>query len=243
MKTIMGGMLLAAGLAASGASQASLVNRGGGLYYDTTLDVTWLQNSNSAGTAMTWSQATAWADGLNYFDSVRGVTWSDWRLPTTTDFGTPGCNFSYGGTDCGYNSTGSELAHMFFNNLGLKSAYFSNGTYQANHGLDSYPPCPVGVPCTQIVPPADIAPYNLQNGSYWSGTTDAGNGGHAWYFNFGEGYQGTGDKTDTRYAWAVRAGDVLAPVPEPEAYAMLIAGLGLISAVASRRRRSFSLPQ
>ncbi|MBK9347843.1 MAG: PEP-CTERM sorting domain-containing protein [Burkholderiales bacterium] len=36
---------------------------------------------------------------------------------------------------------------------------------------------------------------------------------------------------------AVRTGDVLlAPVPEPETYAMLLAGLGVMGAVARRRK-------
>jgi hypothetical protein len=39
------------------------------------------------------------------------------------------------------------------------------------------------------------------------------------------------------YAWAVRDGDVTSPVPEPETYAMMLAGLGLVSIVARRRKQ------
>jgi phage terminase large subunit-like protein len=38
------------------------------------------------------------------------------------------------------------------------------------------------------------------------------------------------------HAWAVRSGDVAAPIPEPETYAMLLAGLGLLGFMARRKR-------
>ena len=72
-------------------SHAQLVDRGGWLIYDTDLDVTWLADANFAQTSgfdvdgrMNWADAKTWADGLSYFDAERGVTWDDWRLPTTT---------------------------------------------------------------------------------------------------------------------------------------------------------------
>lgn len=107
-------------LGAVGSAQAELIDRGGGLLYDTTQNVTWLKNVSYStidltaprvdevltfmfGTSdpglsdavfgknsgsgeftgtMTWFGALAWADTLAYFDSVRGVTYSDWRLPS-----------------------------------------------------------------------------------------------------------------------------------------------------------------
>ena len=41
-------------------AHAALVDRGGGLIYDTTLDITWLQNANVGG-SMTWAEASSWA--------------------------------------------------------------------------------------------------------------------------------------------------------------------------------------
>ncbi len=68
-----------------GPANSALIDREGGLIYDTVLDITWLQNANySGGTAMNWYQAMAWADNLEYYDSVRDVTWTEWRLPATT---------------------------------------------------------------------------------------------------------------------------------------------------------------
>jgi hypothetical protein len=131
-------LVLATGL--SGAAQAALIDRGGGLIYDTDLDVTWLQDANYAKTSgydadgmMTWSAATTWAANLTYYDSIRNVTYDDWRLPTTTDTGTPGCNWAYGGTDCGYNvdPASSEMAHLYFVGLGNLSYYTTTGANSA----------------------------------------------------------------------------------------------------------------
>lgn len=112
-------------------AQASLVNRGGGMIYDTELNVTWLQNWNQAvgsaydtaspGTGrMTWGDAKAWADTLVFggFD--------DWRLPTMLDTGVAGCDYrEAGGTDCGFNvqtksgaTVYSEMAHLLVRDSG-----------------------------------------------------------------------------------------------------------------------------
>ena len=39
------------------------------------------------------------------------------------------------------------------------------------------------------------------------------------------------------YAWAVRGSDI-ATVPEPETYAMMLAGLWLVGAAAQRRKQA-----
>jgi hypothetical protein len=66
-----------------GSVNADLIDRGGGLIYDTDLNVTWLQDANYAKTSgydtdgyMTWVDAMAWASSLEY------QGYSDWRLPT-----------------------------------------------------------------------------------------------------------------------------------------------------------------
>jgi hypothetical protein len=59
-----------------------------------------------------------------------------------TDTSTTGCNFAYSNTDCGFNAQTvngstvySEMAHMYFNNLGLKSVESPSGAYQTNFGI------------------------------------------------------------------------------------------------------------
>lgn len=63
MKTITSSLVICALITASGSAQASLIDRGGGLIYDSNLNVTWLQDANYAKTsgyhvsgAMTWSE-------------------------------------------------------------------------------------------------------------------------------------------------------------------------------------------
>lgn len=93
-------------VSASGVARAVLIDRGGGLIYDTELNVTWLQDTNYANGSMNWSQAVAWTENLSYYDSVRKVVYNDWRLPTTAPV--DGNAFKYtssynGSTDHGFN--------------------------------------------------------------------------------------------------------------------------------------------
>ena len=119
-----------------GTAHAALIDRGGGLIYDDVLNVTWLQDANYAKTSgydadgeMTWSWAVRWADELSYYDSVRGTTHTDWRLPTIIDTGAVGCDFAYTGTDCGYNvdASTSEMASLFYDTLGNLGWYNTSG--------------------------------------------------------------------------------------------------------------------
>lgn len=230
----MAALGVAATLAMTSAAQAALVDRGGGLIYDTDLNVTWLADANYAKTSsydadgrMSWGQATAWAANLSYYDSVRNVTYDDWRLPATTDAGTAGCNFAYSGTDCGYNvdPASSEMAHLFFVELGNTSAYNTSGVFLlsssgVNWGL------------------VNTGPFtNFFWFNYWSGTVYAPDPTAAW--GFGTNYGGqfgynVPDGLDGFYALAVRPGDVAA-VPEAQTHALMLAGLGLVGWRARRR--------
>jgi len=60
---------------------------------------------------------------------------------------------------------------------------------------------------------------------YWSGTEDSGDTSTAYRFNFKYGSDGTSDKTQKRYAWAVRDGDISPPVvPEPISSLLFLTG-------------------
>ena len=198
--TLFASSLIAASLV-SGAAQATLIDRGGGLIYDDQLNVTWLQDANYAKTSgydddgrMTWNDAMTWAANLSYFDSVRNVTYADWRLPFVVDtdgpdadaLGNDGCIFAFTGTDCGYNvqtksgaTVYSELAYMYYVNLGLKGRYDTSGVSQSNFGIfgdnTSFGQNDVGL--------ID----NLQAYVYWSGTEYAPRTDYAWLFytNYG----------------------------------------------------------
>ena len=106
----------------TGMANAALIDRGGGLIYDDMLDVTWLQDANYGYTSgyldwggeVLYTEAKTWTDNLEYYDSVRDVTWSDWRLPNIDPL--QNINFSYNGTtDIGFNisNPNSELAYMY----------------------------------------------------------------------------------------------------------------------------------
>jgi len=224
---------LLAGLSLSNAAQATLVDRGGGLIYDTDLNVTWLKNAKAAfgstydsadgstDGAMTWQNAMDWAANLSYYDSIRDVTYSDWRLPTTIDTGAPGCDYANGGTDCGYNSVGSEMSHLYYSELGNQAYYSPDGTFQPGYGA------------------YNLEPFtNFQHSMmFWSGTEYAPDTNYAWDFGTADGHQVYDGKIYSLYAMAVRPGDVgIAAVPEPETYAMLLAGLMMVGAAVRRRR-------
>ena len=159
-------------------------------YYDTALDIMWLANWNANG-LMTWNQSVAWAANL-----VIGI-YDDWRLPTMTDTGSSGCNFSNaGGTDCGYNvnTATSELAHMYYVTLGNK-AYCPPGDASCVGG----PQAGWGLTNT-----ADFV--NMIGNVYWSGLEYAPGTLYAWFFSTYGGYQDAGSKDYALSAVAVRPG-------------------------------------
>ena len=225
-----------------GIGHAALHDRGGGLIYDDILDVTWL--AKSSDTFVTWQSAFDWADGLEYVDSVRGVTWSDWRLPTVAPV--DGNAFVYtdtfnGTTDRGYNiaapgtlyagSTASELAHLFFvslGNLGICDPATSTAT--------SCGSAPAGWGFVNRFT-FDI-PVSALGSTFWTGTDyPPGNGSFAWYFSLGSGQQFRDYKGTRAFALALRDGDVgLAPIPEAETYALMLAEPG-VGPLGSRLRR------
>ena len=61
-------ILLSAGALISGAAQATLIDRGGGLLYDNVLNVTWLQDANYAKTS-------GYSD-TGIFDHIQATSWA-----------------------------------------------------------------------------------------------------------------------------------------------------------------------
>jgi hypothetical protein len=234
-------------------AQAALVDRGGGMLYDTVLNITWLQDANYAKTSgfdadgqLPWdfglnsspgwrpragNVAMAWVDNLVYGG------YSDWRLPRHRPVN--GSTYTFwpsstdGSTDSGYNipSSFSELSHMYYVNLGLKGRYNPDGSSRSDYGIFGN-----GASSGQN----DVGLVkNLQSFPYWS----LGNGvpiifipsDGAQYMPVMLNAQFYGEETGF-FAWAVRDGDV-AVVPVPGSIALLAGGLALLGVMTRRRER------
>lgn len=195
---LVAGPAHAAGIPGQGTWETTLQPRdlnGDGVpdaYYDTSLNITWLANTNLGFVA--WKDARAQAKQLSVF-GIRG-----WRLPKLVDTGAPGCDVGNKGTDCGYNvnTKKSELAHMFYVTLGNKGFCDRQGNCpQEGWGL------------------ANTGPFDISLSPvprWWSGLdyfSEALDG--AWGFDLQIGQQWVYRKLAGANVWVVHAGDV-APV-------------------------------
>ncbi len=139
---------------------------------------------------------------LEYYDSVRGINYSDWRLPTIQPVNDVyNTNFSFNGTtDHGYGNKGtsSELRYMFYSNLKNTALCSPTDSTSANDCRR-----------TRLLGLENAGPFkNLQAGTYWSGSDFKK---EVWAFDFSVGYQGlktASNKNNKLFAWAVRDGDV-----------------------------------
>lgn len=203
MNTTRRNLIAAVSLCAAavpGLTVGALIDRGGGLIYDTDLNVTWLSDMNYAMTSgydadglMTWHEAMNWAANLSYNDSVRGVIYNDWRLPFTNGncggdiFGCPGSEMSY---------LGGELGGILPQPLST--------THNANFDLFT----------------------NLGNYLYWSSVDFPAWDDSAWIYSLEWGHEDWNYKSALGATLAVRDGDV---VPSPPTAWLFGSGLlGLI---------------
>lgn len=240
---------------AAGSAQATLIDRGGGLIYDTDLNITWMQNASLAAGSiyddgwspsdgrMSFASAQAWVSGLNYYDPVLGTTISGWRLPAGYDLGAPGspipappfsgpgCDWQPSGYDCGWNMLprSSELVYLFYVELGNLGSYAPDGTLR---------PGVSGVDWGTV----HTGPFiNVQNYIYWSTILNPVDPTQQWrHFKFYDGRMSWRlDEPPDNIPWAVHDGDVgllsvAAAVPEPETYALMLVGLALLTFRARR---------
>ena len=196
----------------------------------------WLDYTGTYDTS-SWQNQMNWAAGLGAQLTVNldpmyttTIDWdTGWRLPITDESkATQSGGFGWSGPDgsgnydywYGYNMVNSEMGHLFYESLGNKGYYATDGTHpQAGWGLTNT---------------GDFD--NFLADGYWSGTEYSPGTDGAWFFLFGYGDQYGVGKHNSGYALAVLPGDVSA-VPIPGAVWLLgsaMAGLGWLK--RSRRR-------
>jgi hypothetical protein len=224
-------------------SNAALYDRGNGMIYDSTQNITWLQDANYAKTSgyvdtnfnyeqnyngfvpdgsMTWEQAKKWADNLVYGG------YSDWRLPSARLTGNYG--FSHdGSTDWGYNNTRSEIGHLFFE-LGNKAAVSTTGQTQPVYGVTE-------VMFVDADSNQEVNFLNMQNYMYWEVEAFEldSDGAGAWGFANIIGSQDFWPNTNDGFAWALRDGDVAA-VPVPAAAWLMASSLIGLAGIARHKK-------
>lgn len=193
--------------------QGSLVDRGGGLLYDEVLDITWLQDASWAQTSgykangkMNWKDANAWAGQLVFRDEARGVDLRGWRLPRVLPRNGKTWDGRFcldGSSDEGYNfcTPHSELAWMFYMNLGLKGYYSQAGEEEPMSGAGGNGKMGYVVNVGLV--------KNLKSYVYWTSTpAEPYPDRNGWMFDFIFGFQNFYNQNDMLCPWAVRDGDV-----------------------------------
>lgn len=225
-------------------ADATLIDRGNGMIYDTDLNITWLQDANYAKTSHYYydyydisgmvanmyelvsdpvlgtyysykGNFRNWQEANQWAENLVYGGYDDWRLPTTVD--------GYRDLSDNYNITSSEMGHLYYVELGNKGYLDENGNVNLDWGL------------------ANTGPFiNVQRYWYWSNKSDyysqAYGTTYAWCSTFSYGAEGLrydfGDYNNY-YAWAVRDGDVLS-TPEPGT--IILVGLGLLGLVGLSRK-------
>nr|WP_195793161.1 FxDxF family PEP-CTERM protein [Roseateles sp. DAIF2] len=98
---------------------------------------------------------------------------------------------------------------------------------------------------------SNVSAFNINSGSYSIFKADGSETGHSWTFGAAQGlehlvtlgpgsyYFSVAGKTNgSSGIYALSSAATAVPVPEPETYALLLAGLGVVGFVARRRKQA-----
>jgi len=236
-------------------------------YYDTVLNITWLADANlplTRGAAnqgtMQWPAAQSWVSALNTSGGLYGYT--GWHLPDANPINGSAYQYpdadpasgnidrawSYSGqSDYGMHitSTASQMSYMFYVNLGLTASYDTSGHKVPGWGINALGAAYVAAADGGYDITANGVTFKNWrfNEDYWTRSAinnDSYLGPSAWTF-WTDGTQQILEQTAANnsgnYLWLVHDGDVISSVPEPEAYVLMLAGLGLLGVRARRTDR------
>lgn len=178
-------------------------------FYSPTATYTLSSNDFSSSGRVSWFGAMAF---VSYLNSINYAGSNQWRLPIRVT------------NDSGYNVltngvlAGDEYAELYYNELGSKAYYDLNSQVQAGSGIRDL---------NNIF-------VNEKSFAYWYGTEARDS---SWYFNMNDGAQSYVAKDRQYYVWAISPGQITI-VPEPESFALLLAGLGSVGAGVRRRQKT-----
>lgn len=205
--------MIVAVLGISTFANAALVNNGGGLIYDTDLNITWY---DAPAVLRNWNDSMTWAANLTV--TVNGKNITGWRLPTAL-------NQDGTGPNRGYNVTGSEMGHLYYKELGNKGYYDVNGK-----------PDQLGWGLMNKGPFTNLLPHY-----YWSSTEYTQDTNSAWHFLFESGAQSPLVKAwDSHHGTGLAVhegnvgGSIPAPVPIPGTLLLLAPGLAGLAVIRRR---------
>ncbi len=207
-RTMAAALAAVAWLAAPVAASAALVDRGGGLVYDTERNITWLAAPALLPGSISWTDAMLFAQGFEYAGGT------GWLLPLT--YADPGCP-----TLVGFGCTASLMGHLFHQRLGGQP-----GTSV----FDATGDTPEEIAAVALMPA-------LAEDWFWSHDVTGG-GAFAWAFNFGTGEQAVFGIGSSLRVLLVHAGDLGAAqaVAAPPTLPLALAAAALALLVRPRRR-------
>lgn len=212
-------------LLVSGQVSASLIDRGNGLIYDTNLDITWMQDVNYAST-VGWPSSNngkmSHQSALSFVDQIVFEGFDNWRLPTTPILDSS-CNENFiSSFDHGFNCSGSELGHLFYQELSNLGADDVNGNPQVGFGF------------------VNTGPFiNFPDGvdSYWASNLFPGETDIAFIFDIHNGITDRSHTFNIHRVWAVHDGDIgVSSVPAPATLLLFLTGL--IGLIGFNKRRN-----
>ena len=203
---------------------------GGGIIFDDDTNLSWLKNANTAAT--------------NQF----GLTQSVGMFPAAGEIGSTGrMNFA---TANNWITAMNAATYLGFNDWRLPTTTQPDASCETQN-TNGVPGQGGGMDCTgsemghlfnvEFIMAVAPSPFdNVQDDVYWSGMLFAPNPNNVWGLSFEDGDQDAGVKDFNDFAWAVRSGDVSAPIiPEPATGVWMGTGLGglLLLALPVRRTR------